>query len=529
MAHLLGRVPFLQHKPNTQGRGLKNTGNTCFLNSVLQSLNSVKSFHVYLANETNEFKQTGQALHETLQELSFNTTQPYIPTKLSSIPSLKKNFLNNEQHDAHEFLHFLFSSLEEEEAIHGPTQKKPLHLAPRTPFIVQFSKNRNPFSGLLASNILCSNCGTKENYFLDKFSSLSLSPPPGLTPLKKSSSSPSSPSKKGMVYCTLEECLEQFTSEDVLQAVECHVCSSMEIIKAQSLGNPTNLEAKAPFLKQKLFVGRPPPALCLHIRRLLGNMKQSYKVGIHVRFPMILNMTPFCLPHHIWGDNQLPRKEDGDETQGEWEKEGEGEEEEEEKEEGLKAWANGPKMNYVGGSDPHLKTFISTSPPTCLHVPDSVKQKSQHIPSQLPSATAPILIPGTSTHLAHEPFHMQPPRISSEILYRLMAVIVHHGSESGGHFTTYRRLLNGVNGINTRDEYLNFIQTLKSPSSGKGKIGNGICGIGSFSGAAGACGIAGSNPTEDVWVHLSDENCRIVQDIEEILSCQAYMLFYEKI
>lgn len=74
------------------------------------------------------------------------------------------------------------------------------------------------------------------------------------------------------------------------------------------------------------------------------------------------------------------------------------------------------------------------------------------------------------------------------LLYRLMAVIVHHGSAGGGHFTTHRRLRVHRGGAVGQHE-----------SDGDGQ-----------------------------WVHVSDLHTQQVS-AEQVMGCEAYMLFYEAV
>ena len=72
----------------------------------------------------------------------------------------------------------------------------------------------------------------------------------------------------------------------------------------------------------------------------------------------------------------------------------------------------------------------------------------------------------------------QPSRAANPLRYDLRAVIVHHGSATGGHYTAFCRV----------DE----------------------------TASAGARGC---------WVHVSDEDVRAAT-ASQVLSCEAYMLFY---
>lgn len=75
------------------------------------------------------------------------------------------------------------------------------------------------------------------------------------------------------------------------------------------------------------------------------------------------------------------------------------------------------------------------------------------------------------------------PCSSSEYLFQLTAVLVHHGDMHSGHFITYRR----------------------SPSS-----------------------TCGSSPFSRQWLWVSDDSVRKAS-LQEVLSCNAYMLFYERV
>lgn len=76
-----------------------------------------------------------------------------------------------------------------------------------------------------------------------------------------------------------------------------------------------------------------------------------------------------------------------------------------------------------------------------------------------------------------------PPFSSSTYLFRLMAVVVHHGDMHSGHFVTYRR----------------------SPPSAKNPLS-----------------------TSNQWLWISDDTVRKAS-LQEVLSSSAYLLFYERV
>ncbi|VFV38554.1 ubiquitin carboxyl-terminal [Lynx pardinus] len=94
-------------------------------------------------------------------------------------------------------------------------------------------------------------------------------------------------------------------------------------------------------------------------------------------------------------------------------------------------------------------------------------------PSLLPTLPAPMPFP----------LPVVPDYSSSTYLFRLMAVVVHHGDMHSGHFVTYRR----------------------SPPSAKNPLS-----------------------TSNQWLWISDDTVRKAS-LQEVLSSSAYLLFYERV
>jgi ubiquitin C-terminal hydrolase len=102
-------------------RGLKNIGNSCFLNVALQALTSVKSFHRFLHEASKPYgpahreKPLSKALQLAVCELSLKSSSPLNPDSVTANPMVRDNFLQNrEQQDAEELLQILLSALDAE-------------------------------------------------------------------------------------------------------------------------------------------------------------------------------------------------------------------------------------------------------------------------------------------------------------------------------------------------------------------------------------------------------------------------------
>ncbi|NXD54756.1 UBP2 hydrolase, partial [Corvus moneduloides] len=256
--------------------GLRNLGNTCFMNSILQCLSNTKELRDYcLQNQylrdlninsrmrtalMTEFAKLIQLLwtsspNESVSPSDFKTQiQRYAP-----------RFVGYNQQDAQEFLRFLLDGLHSEvnrvlvrprastdTLDHLPDDEKSRQMWRRYQER-EDSRISDLFVGQLKSSLTCSECGYCSTAF-DPFWDLSLPIP-----------------KKGYGEVTLMDCLRLFTKEDVLDGDE----------------KPTCCRCKARTRCTKKFsIQKFPKILVLHLKRFSEARIRSSKLTTFVNFPL---------------------------------------------------------------------------------------------------------------------------------------------------------------------------------------------------------------------------------------------------
>ncbi|XP_074966882.1 ubiquitin carboxyl-terminal hydrolase 30 isoform X1 [Phalacrocorax aristotelis] len=442
--------PITERKRRRKGLvpGLLNLGNTCFMNSLLQGLSSCPSFIKWLEEFTAQYKTdpnqpTEQqylslTLLHLLKALSCQevTEDDVLDASclLEVLRTYRWQISSFEEQDAHELFHVLTSSLEDERDrqprvthlfdVHSLepeiTQKQ---ISCRTrgslPPVSNHWKSQHPFHGRLTSNMVCKHCEHQSPVRYDTFDSLSLSIPAAVWGRPM----------------TLDHCLHHFISSESVKDVVCDNCTK---IQAEGTVNGQSIENQRTTFVKQLKLGKLPQCLCIHLQRLSwSNQGTPLKRHEHVQFNefLIMDIYKYRIPVHKSSQKELNQKNSEETT-------------------------------------PGTKDGIAVKPSD----------------AEQPSGTKPLFMNGacSSSFLMSSgtfPLAIFPECSSPVYLYRLMAVVVHHGDMHSGHFVTYRR----------------------SPPSPKN-----------------------SHSVSSQWLWISDDTVRKAS-LQEVLSSSAYLLFYERV
>ncbi|XP_057606402.1 ubiquitin carboxyl-terminal hydrolase 2 isoform X4 [Hippopotamus amphibius kiboko] len=266
-----------ENSKSTQGlAGLRNLGNTCFMNSILQCLSNTPELRDYCLQrlymrDLSHSSSAHTALMEEFAKLiqTIWTSSPndvVSPSEFKTqIQRYAPRFVGYNQQDAQEFLRFLLDGLHNEvnrvtvrpksnteNLDHLPDDEKGRQMW-RKYLEREDSRIGDLFVGQLKSSLTCTDCGYCSTVF-DPFWDLSL-------PI----------AKRGYPEVTLMDCLRLFTKEDVLDGDEKPTCC--------------RCRARRRCVK-KFSIQRFPKTLVLHLKRFSESRIRTSKLTTFVNFPL---------------------------------------------------------------------------------------------------------------------------------------------------------------------------------------------------------------------------------------------------
>lgn len=457
--------------------GLVNTGNTCFLNSVLQALSSSTYLYQYLNSspiiteeldltkltlDPDEFPVTN-ALFKTMKVLNMlvDYSKAAYPTEVVHSLQDKMRITTYEQQDAQELFQILSDALNEEENIvvqqgrsnslldidvlrglvEENNRNSPGRLGGWPMILSQGSApngRRDPLHGLLASRLSCVQCGYTAAIRHFAFNNISLS-----LPFRAS--------------CTLEECLLSYITIESLQDVVCRKCSLQTTLKKAEDDERCQNHRRKSFGKTKAK-SKPKPLTknspsAVRIQKLKQVLKYNIEEELGPDFPVERVVSHHCTKQVMF--------------------------------------AKPPQVLclHLNRSAYFPNGSISKNP---------CKVKFPEFLDLSPFCTTGHLVLGPQSPLSIPDSGSYPRHI-----YRLQAVIVHYGSHSYGHFVTYRR------------------KPSTETWSVKKQNGDSIPPH-----LASSLAFFNSSPTE--WFQVSDQSV-LAADKLDVLSSNPYMLLYEAV
>ncbi|XP_061519185.1 ubiquitin carboxyl-terminal hydrolase 8 isoform X2 [Anopheles gambiae] len=259
--------------------GLWNIGNTCFMNSMIQCLSHTRELTSFLRGQSSSERGTSKdhlilAEYTKLIKNMWSGTQRSInPSDLKyAFSSKHRMYSGSAQQDAQEFLRFFLDSLHG--ALNAAIKRDPLseiddnmNNKDKADMLWEwYSKAENSmikdlFVGQLRSTLKCTFCNMESTMF-DPFWDLSL-------PLPSSSS-----------RCKLENCLEMFIKEEIMDGIDQPTCSNCDTRRKCT---------------KRLTIERFPRYLVIHLKRF-SEARWSKLTNI-VEFPTknrALNLQPYA-------------------------------------------------------------------------------------------------------------------------------------------------------------------------------------------------------------------------------------------
>ncbi|KAF6805371.1 ubiquitin hydrolase [Colletotrichum musicola] len=326
--------------------GLGNIDNSCYQNSILQGLASLKSMPKYLADPVPDPEADRRKVEavDTLRNLIADLNSAGNYGKTLWTPGALKNMSTWQQQDAQEYFSKLLDEVDREIAkAANATQKLPgfesecsnddtatsqhsddsgyqststvskINMATKT--------LRNPLEGLIAQRVACVECGHSDGLSMIPFNCLTLSLNTdgndhdlyelldayahiesiggvncGKCALLKA---------KRLLTLLIERAQESYTDEEKLKEPKCRLEAVEEALEeddfeektiTQKCKFPASFKVLSTKTKQAV-IARPPQSLAVHMNRSVfdENTGAMYKNSAGIRFPLTLDLGPWCL------------------------------------------------------------------------------------------------------------------------------------------------------------------------------------------------------------------------------------------
>ncbi|XP_063782607.1 ubiquitin carboxyl-terminal hydrolase 3 isoform X2 [Pseudophryne corroboree] len=226
--------------------GLRNLGNTCFMNAILQSLSNIQQFCCYFkelpAVELRNGKTAGRRTYHTRSQGEVNVSlveefrktlcalwqgnqAAFSPESLFYVVwKIMPNFRGYQQQDAHEFMRYLLDHLhlelqgDPDGSSHSVMSQANTSRSSSSKCCINGANTvvTSVFGGILQNEVNCLICGTESRKF-DPFLDLSLDIPSQFRN-KRSKNQENGPT------CTIKDCLRSFTDLEELDETELYMC-----------------------------------------------------------------------------------------------------------------------------------------------------------------------------------------------------------------------------------------------------------------------------------------------------------------
>uniref|UniRef100_A0A8C7LQC2 Ubiquitin carboxyl-terminal hydrolase n=1 Tax=Oncorhynchus mykiss TaxID=8022 RepID=A0A8C7LQC2_ONCMY len=298
--------------------GLRNLGNTCYMNSILQVLSHLQKFRECFL--TLDMCETEELLAKTNQGVAGGVVGGSVPKEprsstrqqmslchelhtlfrvmwsgrwslvspfamLHSVWNLIPAFRGYDQQDAQEFLCELLDKVQQELESEGSKRRIVIPITQRK-LSKQVLKVLNTiFHGQLLSQVTCLSCKHKSNT-VEPFWDLSLEFPERYHSTEKRSAA-------SLAYqrsCSLTEMLAKFTETEALEG-SIYACNHCNRKRRKTSHKPLVLSEAC----KQLLIYRLPQVLRLHLKRFRwSGRNHREKIGVHVAFDQVLNIEPYC-------------------------------------------------------------------------------------------------------------------------------------------------------------------------------------------------------------------------------------------